>query len=67
MSKNEAESQFRSSVMPGLRASENGQMDKSARREAWGVFTDSLCKNGEITQRQYDTWLPPQFLLSEGS
>lgn len=26
---------------------------------AWSIFTDNLCKTGVITQRQYDTWLPP--------
>lgn len=26
---------------------------------AWACFTDGLCKDGRITQKQYDKWLPP--------
>lgn len=25
----------------------------------WEVFMDSLCKNGDITQEQYDSWVFP--------
>lgn len=25
----------------------------------WTNFTDMLCKNGDITQKQYDTWETP--------
>ncbi len=25
----------------------------------WSCFVDSLCKNGEITEHQYDTWTTP--------
>lgn len=28
-------------------------------QECWANFTDVLCKNGDITQRQYDTWETP--------
>lgn len=28
-------------------------------REAWNNYTDSLCKDGRITPRQYDTWTNP--------
>lgn len=33
--------------------------DLPALREVWNNFTDMLCKDGRITQRQYDTWLNP--------
>lgn len=26
---------------------------------AWAEYTDMLCKNGNITQHQYDSWSPP--------
>ena len=26
---------------------------------AWSTYTDILCKNGVITQKQYDTWATP--------
>lgn len=25
----------------------------------WSCFIDSLCKNGDITQQQYESWLFP--------
>jgi hypothetical protein len=36
-----------------------GNLDKPALRQAWNDFTDMLCKSGQITQNQYDTWLGP--------
>lgn len=33
--------------------------DVVARREAWNDFTDALCKSGEITLKQYETWVNP--------
>jgi len=33
--------------------------DKPALREAGGIYTDALCRDGRITQRQYDTWTCP--------
>ena len=27
--------------------------------QAWAAYTDSLCKNGIITQRQFATWATP--------
>ena len=33
--------------------------DKVALRESWNNFTDSLCKDELITERQYDTWSQP--------
>jgi hypothetical protein len=34
--------------------------DKGAVREAWGLFLDMLQRDGQITSRQYDTWLMPR-------
>lgn len=36
-----------------------GEGDKVALREAWNNYTDSLCKDGMITERQYETWTNP--------
>jgi len=33
--------------------------DKPALRESWNNFTDSLCKDGMITDHQYNTWAQP--------
>ena len=36
-----------------------GEKDSIAKREAWNVYTDSLCKDGIITEHQYNTWANP--------
>ena len=28
-------------------------------QEMWSAYTDNLCKSGQITQKQYDTWETP--------
>ena len=33
--------------------------DKVAKREAWGIFTDELCKEGYITMKKYESWSNP--------
>jgi len=33
--------------------------DEFAVCEAWNDFTDALCKQGTITEKQYDTWSNP--------
>ena len=33
--------------------------DKVAMRESWNNFTDGLCKDGEITESQYNNWSNP--------
>lgn len=37
----------------------NGSTDKPMRAEAWNNWTDSLCKQGLITLRQYESWTHP--------
>lgn len=33
--------------------------DKPMLAEAWNNFTDALCKSGQITLKQYETWTTP--------
>lgn len=33
--------------------------DRIAKWEAWNIFTDGLCKDGEITVKQYESWDNP--------
>ena len=40
--------------------------DPIAIREEWNNYTDALCKGGEITPKQYDTWEIPEFFVVEG-
>lgn len=35
------------------------KVDYWTAQEAWARYIDGLCKNGEITQKQYDTWETP--------
>jgi hypothetical protein len=67
MTKAQAEAVFREHFLPNLKATErggSGRVDAPMRREAWGIYTDSLCKDGSITSRQYNNWLYPRWLLS---
>lgn len=57
MKKNTALSQFREFIEPGV-VKWFGN-DRIALWEAWNDWTDSLCKSGLITQRQYETWNNP--------
>lgn len=34
-------------------------LDTVARSEAWNNFTDSLCKEGKISDWQYNNWTNP--------
>ena len=33
--------------------------DKPALRESWACYIDSLCKDNEITLKQYENWRNP--------
>lgn len=33
--------------------------DRLAVQQAWEVFIDSLCKDGQITMQQYESWIFP--------
>ena len=33
--------------------------DKVEKREAWGIFTDELCREGYITMKKYESWSNP--------
>jgi ABC-type amino acid transport substrate-binding protein len=59
MTKVQALRRFRREVAPGVVA-RYGKRDKPACREAWNDWTDGLHKDGQITARQYDTWLGPK-------
>lgn len=61
MTKQQAVQEYREHVLPLVKQQheQDGRRDRGARREAWGVFTDALCKDGRITERQYMTWIGP--------
>ena len=39
---------------------QDGIPDWPARSEAWNNWTDSLCKNGHISDWQYENWSHPK-------
>ena len=53
MTKQEALRYFRENIQPYVGT------DQTAIRTAWNDWTDSLQKDGQITSRQYETWLGP--------
>jgi len=58
MTKQEAIRDFRGSILPEV-INQYGTNDRPAVRTAWHQYTDGLCKDGQITQKQYDTWIGP--------
>lgn len=54
MTRREALIEFKRYILPFVRAN-----DRPARAEAWNNWTDSLCKEGVITTKQYETWVGP--------
>lgn len=59
MTNREANAEFRR-LYPALFLKKNGKlMDKPRVFQMWNDWTDSLCKSGQITQKQYDTWTGP--------
>lgn len=37
----------------------DGDYDYWTIQEMWAAYTDSMCKAGEITQKQWNTWETP--------
>lgn len=58
MTKTEATKIFRNQILPQVIA-QYGKNDKPAMSEAWNDWTDMLCKDRQITPRQYDRWTNP--------
>lgn len=57
---------FERDFLPSIRQTEkrnNGGrawVDSCMRREAWNNWTDSLCKDGRISDWQYENWSQPE-------
>lgn len=62
VTKKEVEKLFKESIMPSIRRrfEKGDKPDYIARTEAWNEFTDLLCKEGQITLKQYNNWLCPK-------
>ena len=55
---------FREDILPFVieRYESDGIKDGPARRETWNDWTDSLCKNRQISDWQYANWSHPDYL-----
>lgn len=62
MTKREAEKLFCEDILPGVKEQyeQDGIRDLPARCEAWNNWTDMLCKEGQITEKQYMHWRQPK-------
>ena len=54
--------QFEAEILPFIQEEyeQDGEPDWPARRESWNNWTDSLCKDGQISDWQYDNWSQPR-------
>ena len=52
---------FEDEVLPHIQEQfeQDGEPDYVARSEEWNNWTDMLCKNGDISEWQYDNWSHP--------
>ena len=52
---------FTNNILPGINREneQEGIPDIPARCETWNNWTDSLCKNGQISDWQYENWSHP--------
>ncbi len=56
LTKKLAEAEFVETILGGLNPN-----DKPKLSEAWGTYTDALCKDNRITMKQYESWTQPKF------
>ncbi len=61
MTKAEALADFKENILPEIKKTEAkyGNFDRVMRAEEWGIYTDSLCKDKQITLKQYESWTNP--------
>ena len=62
MTRDEAIEIFDNHILPIVKQNmePDGQIDIPARSEAWNNWTDSLCKNRQISDWQYENWTHPR-------
>ena len=59
MKKAQALKNFKEFWREAVRSDPRLATDKPARCEAWNDYTDGLCKDRQITSKQYSTWANP--------
>jgi len=58
LTKKQALETFKADILPEVVA-RYGKDDKPAICEAWNDYTDMLCKEGQISSKQYSNWGNP--------
>lgn len=59
MNKKKAIERFKNHELAMLKDIERHGPDYDLRHQAWGDYTDYLCRCQEITLKQYETWSVP--------
>ena len=61
MTRDEAIEIFDNHILPIVKQNmePDGQIDIPARSEAWNNWTDAMCKDGQISDWQYENWTHP--------
>ena len=57
LNKKQVESMFKETHASILKTN-----DRPMKSQAWHNYTDGLCKDGQISERQYSTWNTPKFI-----
>ena len=62
MTRKDAISEWRDTWLPHVKGAyeQDGLPDYPARSESWGAYTDNLCRDDQITERQYNNWSAPR-------
>jgi len=62
MTHDQAVDYFNAEILPTIKEhyEQDGVPDLPARREEWNNWTDSLCKDEQISDWQYDNWTQPE-------
>jgi hypothetical protein len=64
MTKQQAREVYVETMLPGVIAA-HGCTDEPALCQDWNDWTDFLCKDGQITSKQYASWVMPKFTRGE--
>ena len=61
MTKLQAVEIFKNEILPDIKRVEEEYTNKDVllRNVEWSYFIDMLCKNGDITESQYNRWFTP--------
>jgi hypothetical protein len=59
MTKQQVLRDFNENIKPSIPRMYDGTLDRIWLNEEWINYTDSLCRDGLITEKQYNNWSSP--------